>query len=62
MCNKDASDQHLEGKDHKWKASGTTISFDFPMRQRFCNYGVVMRDGSDFDAPVSVAQDRPKLA
>ena len=49
-CDKRADDPHLRGKEHRWYAAGTQLSFDFPDRQYYLSYGAVLRQGGDADA------------
>ena len=39
ICDRDASDQHLDSKTHKHKANGTLLGFDFPDREKHCTLG-----------------------
>ena len=75
ICDKECTDQHLNGNVHKALANGTLVSFDFPLREFFCAEGVQFFQGegrarlvdnslhlpSDHPMPSQQSSDRPIL-
>ena len=46
-CDTMACDSHLKSKKHVQYTHGTKLSFDFPDREHYCNFGVVMHVGGN---------------